>query len=77
MWVEPGVSIRFIQSDHRHRSAQKSADATRYWYERAVNSGMTRLEELANLPMVAPAVVLGLGRRKGAGGHIFRAIRGL
>ncbi len=77
VWVEPGVSIRFIQSDHRHGSAQKSADATRYWYQRAAHTGMAQLAELANLPMIAPGVALGVGRRKGATGHIFRAIRGL
>jgi hypothetical protein len=76
-WVEPGVSIRFIQADHRHRSAQKSADATRYWYERAAHTGLATLSELANLPMIAPGVLLGFGKRKGAGRHIFRAIQGL
>ena len=77
VWVEPGVSIRFTQSDHRHSSAQKSADATRYWYQRAAHTGMAQLAEMANLPMIAPGVALGVGRRKGATGHIFRAIRGL
>ena len=76
-WVQAGVSIRFVQSDHRHGSAQKSADATRYGYERAAHTGMAQLAELANLPMIAPGVALGVGRRKGATGHIFRAIRGL
>jgi hypothetical protein len=65
-WVQAGVSIRFVQSDHRHSSAQKSQDQTRYWYERAANTGMAQLAEMANLPMVAPAVALGIGRRKGA-----------
>ena len=74
--VQPGVSIRFIQSDHRHRSAKKSVDATRYWYERAAHTGMARLAELANLPMIAPGVLLGLGRRKGAGKHTFLATQG-
>ncbi|MCX6629262.1 MAG: hypothetical protein NTW28_16720 [Candidatus Solibacter sp.] len=69
-WVEPGVSIRFIQSDHRHGSAQKSAEATRYWYQRASNTGMATFSEMANLPMVAPAVALGFGRRKGASKQI-------
>jgi hypothetical protein len=76
-WVEPGVSIRFIQADHRHRSAQKSVDATRYWYEREAHTGLAKLSELANLPMIAPGVLLGFGKRKGAGRHIFRAIHGL
>jgi hypothetical protein len=76
-WVEPGVSIRFTQSDHRHGSAQKSADATRYWYQRAAHTGMAQLAELANLPMIAPAVALGVGRRKGATRHTFLATQGL
>jgi len=76
-WVEPRVSIRFIQSDHRHRAAQESADATRYWYERAAHTGMARLSELANLPMIAPGVLLGFGKRKGASRHTFLANQGL
>jgi len=75
-WVAPGVSIRFIKSDHRHRSAQKSVDVTRYWYERAAHTGMAKLSELANLPMISPGVLLGFGKRKGASRHLFLAIRG-
>jgi hypothetical protein len=76
-WVEPGVSIRFVQADHRHQSAKKSVDATRYWYERATSTGMARLDELANLPMVRPAVAMGFGRRKGASKSTFRATEGV
>jgi hypothetical protein len=76
-WVQAGVSIRFIQSDHRHSSAQKAVDQTRYWYERAANTGMAQLAELANLPMIAPAVALGVGRRKGASRSTFLATQGL
>jgi hypothetical protein len=76
VWVEPGASIRFIQSDHRHSSAQTSVDATRYWYERAANTGMAGIAELANLPMIRPAVLMGIGRRKGASRHTFRATEG-
>jgi hypothetical protein len=76
-WVEPGVAIRFVQSDHRHSSAQRSVDQTRWSYDRAAHTGMATPAELANLPMIAPGVLLGLGKRKGAGSHIFRAIRGL
>jgi len=75
-WVELGVSIRFIQSDHRHASAQNSADTTRYWYERAAHTGMAQLSELANLPMVTPGVLLGFGKRKGASRHTFLSSRG-
>jgi hypothetical protein len=72
-WVNAGVSIRFVQSDHRHNSAQRSADLTRYWYDRAANTGLAKLTELANLPMIAPAVALGMGRRNGARRHTFQA----
>jgi len=76
-WVQAGVSIRFVQSDHRHSSAQASVDQTRYWYERAANSGMAQIADLANLPMIAPAVALGMGRRKGATRHTFLVTQGL
>jgi hypothetical protein len=76
VWVQAGVSIRFIQSDHRHGSAQKSVDHTRWSYDRAANTGLAQLVEMANLPMIAPAVALGIGRRKGASRHTFLATRG-
>jgi hypothetical protein len=76
-WVEPGVSIRFIPSDHRHASARKSADATRYWYDRAARTGLAQLSELANLPMITPGLLLGFGKRKGASRHMFQANQGL
>jgi hypothetical protein len=76
-WVEPGVSIRFVQSDHRHLSAQKSVDQTRWSYDRAAHTGMATLAEVANLPMIAPGVFLGLGKRKGASRHTFHANQGL
>ena len=75
-WVQVGVSIRFVQSDHRHSSAQKSVDQTRYWYERAANTGLAKLAEMANLPMISPAVALGVGRRKGASRSTFLATQG-
>ena len=76
-WAEPGVSIRFIQSDHRHCSAQKTVDATRYWYDRTAGTGLAGITELANLPMIAPGVALGIGRRKGASRHAFLATQGV
>jgi hypothetical protein len=76
VWVQAGVSIRFVQSDHRHTSAQKSVDQTRWSYDRAAHSGMAGIAELANLPMIAPGVALGLGRRKGASRHTFLATQG-
>src|SRR3954464_10188427 len=39
-WVKHGVSIRFVNGNHKHASAQQSVNATRYWYERAVDSGI-------------------------------------
>jgi len=74
--VQAGVSIRFIQSDHRHGSAQKSVDHTRWSYDRAANTGMAQIAELANLPMISPAVALGFGRRKGASRSTFLATQG-
>jgi hypothetical protein len=76
-WVEHGVSIRFINGHRKHVLAQQSVNATRYWYERAVRSGFANYSDLANLPMVAPAVALGLGKRKGASRHTFVATQGL
>jgi hypothetical protein len=76
-WAQAGVSIRFVQSDYRHSSAQKAVDQTRCWYERAANTGMAQIADLANLPMIAPAVALGVGRRKGATRHTFLVTQGL
>jgi hypothetical protein len=52
-------------------------DATRYWYDRAANTGMAQVADLANLPMIAPAVFMGIGRRKGASRHTFLSTHGL
>ena len=78
-WVQFGVSIRFIRDprDHRECAARNQVDATRYWYERASHTGMAQIGELANLPVIAPGTLLGLGRRKGASRHTFLATRGL
>lgn len=75
-WVQEGISIRFVAAHPKHAAAQQSTNATRYWYERAVWSGFANYAELANLPMVAPAVALGLGKRKGASRHTFHATQG-
>jgi hypothetical protein len=56
---------------------QKHVDATRYWYDRAAGTGMAQIADLANLPMIAPGVFLGIGRRKGASRHTFLATQGL
>ena len=76
VWVEPEVSIRFVPSDHRHRAAVASLVANRYWYDRAVHTGVAQIEALANLPMIAPAMALGMGRRKGASRYTFLAAQG-
>lgn len=78
-WVEFGVSIRFVRDpkDHRECAARRHVDATRYWYDRAANTGMAQVADLANLPMIAPAVFMGIGRRKGASRHTFLATQGL
>lgn len=75
VWAQSGVSIRFVEADHRHESARLSAEATRAGYERAAHTGLATIAELANLPMVAPGVALGWGRRKGAAGPVFRFMR--
>lgn len=59
--------------DHRDSAACRAAEITGYWYERASHTGMAQLSELANLPVVAPQVLLGMGRRKGASRHTFLA----
>jgi hypothetical protein len=52
-------------------------DLTRYWYERAANTGMAQIAELPNLPMIARGVALGMGRRKGATRHTFLVTQGI
>lgn len=75
-WVKYGISIRFVNGHRKHVLAQQSVSTTRYWYERAVRTGFARYAELANLPMVAPAVALGLGNRKGASRRTFLSTQG-
>jgi len=70
-------SIRFLSGDHRHRAAQSSATATNVGYALASNQGIARIGELVHVPVVAPAMLLGLGRRKGATRHVFLAAAGL
>ncbi len=74
-WSEFGVSIRFLRDprDHRETSARKQVDITRYWYERAAHTGIAQLGELSNMPVIAPHVLLGMGKRKGARRHTFLA----
>jgi hypothetical protein len=76
-WVQAEVSIRFVQSDHRHVSAQTAANHTRWWYDRAAHEGMAQIADLANTPVIQPARLLGIGRRKGASRHTFLATQGL
>jgi hypothetical protein len=52
-------------------------DHTRWSYDRAANTGMAQIADLVNLPMIAPAVALGIGRRKGATKHTFLVTQGI
>jgi hypothetical protein len=63
-WVKEGVAIRFVSTDHRHESAKKSAEQACV-YDRAASTGRAQFDEIANLPVVRPGVLLGFGRRKG------------
>lgn len=77
-WTEVGASIRFIRDPRDHRDAASPVkEATRYWYERSVQTGVANAAALANTPVVAPGVLLGLGKRKGASRHTFLAAQGL
>jgi hypothetical protein len=46
-------------------------------YDVAAHTGMAQIADLANLPMIAPAVFMGIGRRKGASRSTFLATQGL
>jgi hypothetical protein len=77
-WIEYGVAIRFIRNprDYRDQSARQNAELAPYWYERAAHVGIANAAELANTPVSSPAILLGLGRRKGASRHTFLAAQG-
>ena len=79
VWADVGVMIRFVRDDsnHRDRSAQKSVDATCRSYDRAAGTGMATIADLVNVPVIAPSILLGIGRRKGASRHTFLAAQGL
>jgi len=47
-------------------SVKRVVDHTVLAYDRAASVGMARMGDLANLPMVAPGVLLGVGRNTGA-----------
>jgi hypothetical protein len=78
-WIVQGVSIRFVRDprDHRDQSVRQNVCVTPYWYERAVNSGVAQAAALANTPVSSPAVLLGLGKRKGASRRTFLSTQGL
>src|ERR1051326_7517562 len=44
-------------------------------YDSAVQTGLAQIAALSNLPVVAPGILLGMGRRKGASRHTFLAAR--
>ena len=77
VWVQPGNSIRFLEAHQGHAAAQKAVDKTRWSYDRAAHEGMAQIADLANLPVIQPARLLGIGRRKGATRHMFIAMQGL
>ena len=78
-WVEFGVSIRLVRDprDHRDQSARQNVEVPPYWYERAAHEGVATAAELANTPVVASGILLGLGKRKGASRHTFLATQGI
>ena len=78
-WVQFGVSIRFLRNprDHHDQSVLRNAGIAPYWYERASHEGIACIDALANTPVIAPAKLLGLGKRKGASRHTFLAAQGL
>jgi hypothetical protein len=77
-WVKIGETIRFLrQGDHQSHSVQRVVDETALAYDRAAGTGMAQFADLVNLPMVAPAVFLGFGKRKGASRSTFTATQGL
>jgi murein DD-endopeptidase MepM/ murein hydrolase activator NlpD len=77
-WAQVGVSIRFVRSpcNSRELSVLQNARIAPYWYERASHEGIARIDALANTPVIAPAKLLGLGKRKGASRHTFLSTRG-
>jgi len=78
-WVQSGISIRFLRNpcNRRDHSVLRNAGAAPYWYDRASREGIARIDALANTPVIAPARLLGLGKRKGASRHTFLATQGL
>jgi hypothetical protein len=78
-WAEFGISIRFIRDprDHRDQSARQNVEVKPYWYERAAHTGIASPAALANTPVVASGILLGLGKRKGASRHTFLAAQGI
>jgi len=79
VWSNFGVAIRFVsaESNHRVQSAQRSVDRTIRGYDLAAYGSMAQMHELTNVPVIAPAILLKLGRRKGASRHTFLAAQGL
>ena len=48
--MEPGLSIRFLEADHRHRSVRRSVEGTALSYDLAACTGMARLGDLIGSP---------------------------
>ena len=75
--MEPGLSIRFLEADHRHRSVRRSVEGTALSYDLAAYHRHGSPRQLANTPVAPAALLLGLGRRKGASRHTFLATQGI
>jgi hypothetical protein len=58
-WVEYGVSIRLIRSDHRVRSVARAIDLTIAGYDRDVSSGdIAAVEAIQGLPIAGSVIRL-------------------
>jgi hypothetical protein len=70
------AAIRFIES-HRTQKSVKVATMKDLGYDRAAALGLSSSSSIANTPVIAPAVLLGVGNNTGARGSSFKMIRGL
>lgn len=78
VWADAGESsIRILSADHRHHAAKCSVDATAHSYDSSAHDGIAQLAALIHVPVIAPAVLVGLSRRKGATRHTFVATMGM
>ena len=78
-WVEFGVSIRFVRDprDHRDQSALQNVEVPPYCTSAPPMKALRLQRRLANTPVVASGILLGLGKRKGASRHTFLATQSI